>query len=260
MKGALSKMHTIFITGTAGSGKSTLAGAFSDWLRSQEQSTLLVNLDPAALTLPYEPDVDVREMVDYERIMTTRKLGPNAALIATLREVARHIEELAEEVNSHDVDFTIIDTPGQLELFAYRKEGRIFTKYIGNGRKIMLFLLDPMFCAVTRNFIASMFLASSIYLTFQLPMIQILNKIDAVPKKYIDRIERWSESLDSLIIDIENKSKKVLIHLSREIAQAVYDIASSIPVVPVSSITMEGFTELHAMLTRLVGEGEVELR
>jgi len=260
LDGALSRMYTIFITGTAGSGKSTLTGAFSDWLRSQEQTTLLVNLDPAALTLPYEPDVDVREMVDYERIMTTRRLGPNAALIATLREVARHIEELAEEVNSHDVDFVIVDTPGQLELFAYRKEGRIFTRYIGDCRKVMLFLLDPMFCAVTRNFVASMFLASSIYLTFQLPMIQILNKIDAVPKKYIDRIERWSESLESLIVDIENKSKKVLMHLSREIAQAVYDIVSSIPIVPVSSITMEGFTELHAVLTRVVSEGEVELR
>ncbi len=253
-------MYVIFIIGTAGSGKSTLAGAFSDWLRSQEQSTLLVNLDPAALTLPYEPDIDIREMVDYERIMMTKKLGPNAALIATLREVARHIEELSEEVNSHNVDFIIVDTPGQLELFAYRKEGRLFTKYLGQDRKVMLFLLDPMFCAVARNFVASMFLASSVYLTFQLPMIQILNKIDAVPKKYINRIERWSESIDSLLIDIENRSSKVLMHLSREVAQAVYDIVSSIPIIPVSSITMEGFPELHAMLTRVVGEGEIELR
>ncbi|MEM3864473.1 MAG: ATP/GTP-binding protein, partial [Nitrososphaerota archaeon] len=108
--------------------------------------------------------------------------------------------------------------------------------------------------------VASMFLASSIYLTFQLPMIQILNKIDAVPKKYIDRIERWSESLESLIVDIENRSKNVLMHLSREIAQSVYDIVSNMPIVPVSSITMEGFTELHAILTRVVGEGEIELR
>lgn len=254
------KMYTIFIVGTAGSGKSTLAGAFSDWLRSQEQSTLLVNLDPAVLMLPYEPDVDIREMVDYERIMTTKKLGPNAALIATLREVARNVEELSEEVSSHNADFVIIDTPGQLELFAYRREGKIFAKYLGGDRKIMLFLLDPIFCSVIRNFVASMFLTSSIYLTFQLPMIQVLSKVDAVSKKYVDRIERWSESFDSLIIDIESKSNRVLMHLSREVAQAVHDIVSSIPIVPVSSITMEGFSELHAMLTRIVGEGEIELR
>ncbi|MCS7126077.1 MAG: ATP/GTP-binding protein [Aigarchaeota archaeon] len=253
-------MYTIFITGTAGSGKSTLASAFSDWLRSQEQSTLLVNLDPAALEIPYEADIDIREMVDYERIMTTRKLGPNAALIATIREVVRHIEELADEVNSHNVDFVIVDTPGQLELFAFRKEGRILTKYIGVGGKVMFFLLDPMFCAVTRNFVASMFLASSIYLTFQLPMIQVLNKIDAVPRKYIDRIERWSESIDSLIVDIENSSKRLLMHLSREIAEAVHSIVSSIPIIPVSSINMEGFQELHGMLTRIISEGEMELR
>ncbi|MEN2974269.1 MAG: ATP/GTP-binding protein [Candidatus Caldarchaeales archaeon] len=253
-------MYTIFIVGTAGSGKSTLAGAFSDWLRSQEQSTLLVNLDPAALTTPYEADIDVREMVDYERIMTTKKLGPNAALIATVREIVRHIEELAEEVNSQRADFILVDTPGQLELFAYRKEGRILTKYIGGDRKMMFFLLDPMFCAVTRNFVASMFLASSVYLTFQLPMIQVLNKIDAVPRKFIDRIDRWSDSLESLIVDIENRSKKGLMYLSRDIAQAVHSIASCIPIVPVSSVTMEGFPELHAMVTNIVSEGEMELR
>ncbi|MEM3141107.1 MAG: ATP/GTP-binding protein, partial [Nitrososphaerota archaeon] len=108
-------MYTIFITGTAGSGKSTLTGAFSDWLRSQEQSTLIVNLDPAAISTPYEADIDIREMVDYERIMTTRKLGPNAALIASIREVVRHVEELVEEIDSHEVDYVLVDTPGQLE-------------------------------------------------------------------------------------------------------------------------------------------------
>ncbi|RLG61775.1 GTPase, partial [archaeon] len=38
-------MNAVFIVGTAGSGKSTLTSAYSDWLRSQDWSTLLVNLD-----------------------------------------------------------------------------------------------------------------------------------------------------------------------------------------------------------------------
>lgn len=254
-------MYTIFITGTAGSGKSTLTGAFSDWLRSQEQSTLTVNLDPAAISIPYEADIDIREMVDYERIMTTRKLGPNAALIASIREVVRHVEEVVEEIDSHEVDYVLVDTPGQLELFAFRREGRILAKSIGKyGKKLMFFLLDPMFCTVTRNFVASMFLASSIYLTFQLPMMQVVNKIDAVPRKRIEKLESWSESIDSLIVEIENKSKGMLMYFSKEIAQAVHDIVSSIPIALVSSITMEGFPELHAMVTRIIGEGEIELR
>lgn len=253
-------MYTIFIVGTAGSGKSTLASSFSDWLRSQEQSTILVNLDPAATALPYEPDVDIRDMVDYERIMATRKLGPNAALIASVREVARHVEELAEEIASYSADFIIIDTPGQMELFAFRKEGKILSRNLGGERKAMFFLLDPMFCATTKNFVASMFLASSIYLSFGLPMIQVLNKIDAVPRKYLSRIERWSESVDALIVEVENKLRGGLMFFSRDMAQAIHDIVSGIPIIPVSSITMEGFPQLHATLTRMIGEGGIELR
>ena len=254
-------MYTVFIVGTAGSGKSTLTSSFSDWLKEQEQSTLLVNLDPAAHSLPYEPDVDVRDYVDYERIMVSRRLGPNAALIASIREVARYIEELREDVNSFNPDFVIVDTPGQLELFAFRREGLILAENIGvRGRKTMLFILDPIFCTNVRNFVASTFLASSIYLSFGLPMIQVLNKIDAVPRRDIERIEGWSESMDSLLVDLEDKLKGGLMVFSREVAQAVYDIVSNIPIIPVSSITMEGFPELHATLTRIVSEGELELR
>ena len=254
-------MYTIFVVGTAGSGKSTLTSSFSDWLRDQEQSTLLVNLDPAASSLPYEPDVDIRDYVDYERIMVTRRLGPNAALIASVREAARYVEEVAEDVDSFNADFVIVDTTGQLELFAFREEGKILSENIGGGRrKVMFFILDPMFCATTKNFVASMFLAASIYLSFGLPMIQVLNKIDAVPRDYVDRIERWSESIDALIVDAENKLKGGLIILSREVAQAVHDIVSSLPIIPASSVTMEGFPELHALLTRVIGEGELELR
>ncbi|MEM2991134.1 MAG: ATP/GTP-binding protein, partial [Halobacteria archaeon] len=85
-------MRTIFIVGTAGSGKSTFTASFSEWLKDNEQTVATVNLDPAAISLPYEPDIDVRDIVDYERIMATRGLGPNAALIASVREVAKNIE------------------------------------------------------------------------------------------------------------------------------------------------------------------------
>ena len=254
-------MHTVFIVGTAGSGKSTLTSSFSDWLKEQEQSTLLVNLDPAAYSLPYEPDVDVRDYVDYERLMVSRRLGPNAALIASVREVARHVEEIAEEVKSFNPDFVIVDTPGQLELFAFRREGLILSKSIGEeGRKTMLFLLDPMFCTTTKNFVANMFLTASIYLSFNLPMIQVVNKIDAVSRDQVERIGEWADSLDILVLELENSLEGGLMAFSREVAQAVYDIAMSIPMIFISSKTMEGFSELHAALTRIVSEGELELR
>ncbi|RLG03756.1 MAG: GTPase [Thaumarchaeota archaeon] len=254
-------MNTVFIVGTAGSGKSTLTSAFSDWLRSQDWSTIIVNLDPAAQVLPYDPDVDVRDMVDYERIMATRKLGPNAALIASIREVARQAEELKEEVKSFNPDYILVDTPGQLELFAFRREGLILAENIGlKERKAMIFVLDPMFCTTVKNFVSSMFLSASVYFSFGIPLIHALNKIDAISREEVERIEGWSESFDSLLVDLENTARGRLRAFSREIAEALHDIIISMPIVPVSSVTMEGLSELHAMLTRFLLEEDLELR
>ncbi len=254
-------MNTVFIVGTAGSGKSTLTSAFNDWLKAQEQSTLLVNLDPAAQMLPYEPDVDVRDFVDYDRIMSTRKLGPNAALVASIREVTRYIEELKEEIQSFNPDFILVDTPGQLELFAFRQEGLILAENIGvKGRKIMIFVLDPMFCTSVKNFVSSMFLSASIYFTFGLPMIHALNKIDAISREQVEKIEGWCESFDSLLLDLENTMEGGAMILSREVAEAVHDMIISMPIIPVSAVTMEGLPELHATITKFLTEGEMELR
>ena len=254
-------VYTLFIVGTAGSGKSTLTSAFSDWLKAQEQSTLLVNLDPAAQILPDEPDVDIRDYVDYEKIMATRKLGPNAALIASVREAARYVEELAEEIGAFNPDLVLVDTPGQLELFAFRQEGLILAENIGEkGRKAMIFVLDSIFCTSVRNFISSMFLSASIYFTFGIPMIHALNKIDAISNEQLAKIEGWVDSFDALLLDLENTMKGGLMALSREVAHAVHDIILSMPVISVSSVTMDGFSELHAAITRFLSEGEIELR
>ncbi|MEM2910715.1 MAG: ATP/GTP-binding protein [Nitrososphaerota archaeon] len=253
-------MYTLFITGTAGSGKSTLTGSLNEWLRDQEQSTITVNLDPAVTVLPYEPDVDVRDVVDYERIMVTRRLGPNAALIASIREVARHIEGLREEVNSFNVDYALVDTPGQLELFAFRKEGKIIARNLTDGSKAMLFLLDPMFCVNPKNFAASIFLSVSIYLSFGIPLLMALSKVDAVPKRYVSRILRWAESDEAFLVDLETKLKGAQMLLARDVAKAVFDVSAFIPIIPVSALNMSGLVELHSALTRIFSEGELELR
>lgn len=253
-------MYTLFIVGTAGAGKSLLTSSLNEWLRDQEQSTVTVNLDPAVEALPYEPDIDARELVDYDRLMATRGLGPNAALVAAVREIARHIDKLATELVDHNVDYAIVDTPGQLELFAFRREGKIIAEGLAPKPKALLYLLDAILSVTPRNLAASIFLASSIYLRFDLPMLQVLSKSDAVPQKYVSRILRWLESEESFVIGIENRLKGAQMLLSREIARIAFDIGSMFSVIPVSALNFTGLVELHGTLTRMLGEGELELR
>ncbi|MEM4736602.1 MAG: ATP/GTP-binding protein, partial [Nitrososphaeria archaeon] len=61
-------MYTIFLTGTAGSGKSTLTSVLKKWYEERESYAITLNLDPGALKLPYEPDVDIRQYIDVQQI------------------------------------------------------------------------------------------------------------------------------------------------------------------------------------------------
>ena len=69
--------YTVFLVGMAGSGKTALAAAYSQWLRSTDQDILVANLDPGAIALPYNPDIDARQYVDVEKLMLDYRLGPN---------------------------------------------------------------------------------------------------------------------------------------------------------------------------------------
>ncbi|MCS7133282.1 MAG: ATP/GTP-binding protein [Candidatus Caldarchaeum sp.] len=250
----------LFVVGTAGSGKSSLTGVFSEWLRDHGQYSATVNLDPAAITLPYEPDVDVREFVDYERIMATKNLGPNGGLVASVREAARNIDEIAAAVEETNAEWLLVDTPGQLELFAFRKEGRIITKKISDSKKLLLFLMDSVLCAHPRNYAATLFLSVSTIVSLGLPSINILSRADAVPARVLARIFGWHESEGSFSINPSGSINELQTTLSREIVQAVWEISNSVPLVAVSSKTFEGFNELFATLTRIYGEGEIELQ
>lgn len=253
-------MRTIFVVGTAGSGKSTFTASFSEWLKDNEQTVATVNLDPAAIALPYEPDIDVREIVDYERIMATRGLGPNAALIASVREVAKNIELISDQLKEMDLDYAVVDTPGQLELFAFRKEGRIIARELSIDRSSLVYLVDPTLALTTRNFAATLFLVTSVYLSFSLPTVLAVSKIDIVPKKYLKRISRWLSSEEAFEVEVENVGHGIQMLISREVARLVYEIGQSFPYVMVSAKTLKGMSELHMVMTRILGEGEDELR
>lgn len=253
-------MQTMFILGTAGSGKSSLTAALYEWLRDQGQSSMTVNLDPAAVALPYDPDVDIRESVDYDRVMAQMGLGPNAALIKSVREVARNIDELRREVESSGVDFALVDTPGQLELFAFRNEGRLICENLAPPPKGSLFLFDPEFCGTPRTFVVDMFLAASVYLSLSLPMILVLSKSDTVAMKELKKIVGWIDEEEAFILEVENSLKGRELDMSLEVANAVHSLASQFPMIPVSATEFKGLTQLLALATRMLGEGEMELK
>ena len=116
-------MYLIFVLGTAGSGKSELTGVFTRWLELQGENAMAVNLDPGAISTPYSANVDVRDYIRVESLMEEYGLGPNGGLMLASEMMLEIVEQLSSDLDDFGPDIAIIDTPGQMEMFAFRDVG-----------------------------------------------------------------------------------------------------------------------------------------
>ncbi|MFB5645703.1 MAG: ATP/GTP-binding protein, partial [Nitrosopumilaceae archaeon] len=135
-------MKSIFIAGTAGSGKSLLTSKINEYYTRNGAFTAILNLDPGVETLPYSCDVDVRDHVDIVSIMKQYELGPNGALIMANDLIASKIDTIQDEIDKANPDYLLVDTPGQIELFAYRTSGQFLVQNLNLDEKMCIFLFD----------------------------------------------------------------------------------------------------------------------
>jgi GTPase SAR1 family protein len=249
-------MFTVFIIGTAGSGKSLLTGAFANWLQLQKQNVIAVNLDPGVVTLPYTPDIDIRDYVKIEKLMDEYKLGPNGALIMAADLIAEETERLSDEIASFKPDIALIDTPGQMELFAFRQSGPYLANELTKEGKALIYLFDSIFSSNPQNYVSNLFLSAAVYTRFLVPQIYVLSKSDLLSPEETKRIVDWSASPYALETAIEEKldgSKRLL---SRDTVRAINRIGLKFLLLPVSAKTNDGFTNLNASLERILSSGE----
>lgn len=249
-------MFIVFIIGTAGSGKSLLTAAFADWLRIGKQNVITMNLDPGALTLPYTPDVDVRNYISVEDIMERYGLGPNGALVMAADLIAEETESLGKEIEDLKSDIVIVDTPGQMELFAFRASGPYIASELTKEPKAIVYLFDSVFSADPLNYVSNLFLSAAVYNRFLVPQVHVLSKCDLLSPEGVNRIVDWSANPNALENAIEEKLSGTRRLLSRDMMHAIYRLGLKFLLTPVSAKTNEGMINLSAVLERIFTGGE----
>jgi GTPase SAR1 family protein len=249
-------MFIVFIIGTAGSGKSLLTAAFNEWLKMSKQDVTVVNLDPGALTLPYSPDVDVRNYVDVGDLMEKYGLGPNGALIMAADLIADEVEEISKEIEDLKSDIVLVDTPGQMELFAFRASGPYIAKELTKEPKAIVYLFDAVFSFHPLNYVSNLFLSAAVYNRFFLPQVHLLSKCDLLPQEEVNKIVDWSVNPKALEDAIEQKLEGTKRLLSRNMMQAIYQLGLKFLLIPVSAKTSDGMINFNMALERISTGGE----
>ncbi len=248
-------MKAIFVIGTAGSGKSLLTSNIFDYYAKNGNFVGVLNLDPAVENLPYTCDVDVRDYIDIISIMRQYDLGPNGAMIMASDLIASKIDDLQHDVDNVNPDYLIVDTPGQIELFAYRTSGPFFVQNFNVEQKTAIFLHDGSLVTTPTNFVSIALLASSVKLRLNLPLINVLTKIDLIEDRIKD-ILKWSSNLSSLEEAIAKQSNGESYTLVMNILRSLNLGGFSQGLIPISNATGDGMVNLEAALSRILNLGE----
>ena len=109
----------IIVIGMAGSGKSSFVKKLLEELGqssrvSDPSRVYAINMDPAVLATNFTPKIDIRDSVDYRKVMKNYKLGPNGAILTCLNLFAAQFDQAMKilEEKKSTIDYIIVDTPG----------------------------------------------------------------------------------------------------------------------------------------------------
>ncbi|MHC3129328.1 MAG: ATP/GTP-binding protein [Candidatus Bathyarchaeota archaeon] len=249
-------MVIVFVIGTAGSGKSLLTASFNEWLKVGKQKAATVNLDPGVLNLPYVPDIDIRDYINIRSIMDEYRLGPNGALVLAADLIAEEAERLGGEIEDLQSDVVIVDTPGQMELFAFRASGPYIANELTKEPKAIVYLFDAVFSFNPLNYVSNMFLSTAVYNRFFFPQLHVLSKCDLLPPEEANRIVEWSADPEALEVVIDEKLSGTRRLLSIDMMHAIYRLGLQFQLIPVSGKTNEGLINFGSALERILAGGE----
>jgi GTPase SAR1 family protein len=248
-------LKIIFVTGTAGAGKSLLVSKIYEYYTSNGAFAAILNLDPGVENLPYSCDIDVRDHVDIISLMKQYDLGPNGALIMANDLIASKIDKIQDEIANVNPDYLIIDTPGQIELFAYRTSGPFLVENLDAEEKVNIFLYDGSLITTPVNFVSIALLATSIKLRLKISTINLITKTDLIGAKMKD-ILQWSTNLKSLETAISDEADGETYTLTTNILRSLNFGGFAQGLIPISSVTGEGMVNLESALSRIINLGE----
>jgi len=248
-------LYAIFLTGTAGAGKSLLTSVLKTWYSDKGTTAIAVNLDPGAFSLPYSPDVDVKDHIDLPSIMDSYQLGPNGALIFASDMISTRLPEIQEQVDTLNPDYVIFDTPGQIELFAYRQIGPYIIENFICDAKSNIFLFDSTLVSNASNYVSITLLAASLQLRLNTPQIVALSKCDVAGDHWKKLLEWSSDSLKLEEALFEEKKSTEYV-LSSDILRNLVKSDFFYELIPLSSVTQDGLLDLSATLSRILSGGE----
>jgi len=247
---------TIYFTGTAGAGKTSLVQSFAQWMRSAGYDATIINLDPGSEAGDDAADVDIREWVRLIDIQNEHGLGPNGAQVVAADLIALKVFEVKQAVQELKTDYVLIDTPGQIELFAFREASKAIVDALSGDRSVIAFLYDPVLARTAAGFVSLLMLGATVEFRFRLPTVNVLAKSDVLSPEQLAEVMSWSDDPGQLYDAIGRDAPTPDVQLSTELFRAIENMAPLVGLVPTSAKDSSGMEDIYHAFQKVFAGGE----
>ncbi len=204
--------------------------------------------------MPYTPDIDIRDYIVLEEVMTKYELGPNGAMILASDLMVNFLDDLKYEIDEYNPDWVFVDTAGQLELFAFRETGPLIASSLGFGsiQKAVSFLFDSNLVRRPNGFISTLLLAASVQFRFRnISQINVLSKVDLLSEDQIEMIVNWSQDFQALEDSTNERESGLIRERSMLISEVFIQLGSTAELIPCSIKEDQGLDLLFAYYQRI---------
>lgn len=254
----------VVCVGMAGSGKTTFMQRINNYLHVNKKKPYVLNLDPAVLSVPFEPNIDIRDSINYKEVMKQYQLGPNGGILTSLNLFATKIDQIitllekranpGPESKAPAPQHFLVDTPGQIEVFVWSASGSILLESLASAfPTVIAYIIDTPRTHSCSTFMSNMLYACSILYKTKLPMILVFNKTDVqdadFAREWMTDFEKFQEALR----EEENKGvfggdgfgggSGYMSSLLNSMSLMLEEFYSHLEMVGVSSMTGDGIDE-----------------
>ncbi|BGP21849.1 hypothetical protein JCM10295v2_000724 [Rhodotorula toruloides] len=258
----------MIVIGMAGSGKTTFMQRVNAYLHSKNQPPYVLNLDPAVMHLPFDANIDIRDTVDYAEVMKQYNLGPNGGIMTALNlfttkfdQVLGHVENRAQSV-----DYVLLDTPGQIEIFTWSASGSIITDALASALPtVVVYIIDTPRTTAPATFMSNMLYACSILYKTRLPFLLVFNKTDVQPHDFALEWMRDFEAFQEALLERrqthgEEDGPAYMDSLMNSMSLVLDEFYKHLRAVGVSAMTGEGMDELFDAVREAREEYETDYK